>query len=244
MFIIDGVCLAYSELEVLSEFSLESSGHEFICLFGPSGIGKTSILNMLAGIIKPQKGQVKCRHSRIGYVFQEPRLLPWLRVCDNIELGLFGLKIDSLERSRRVASMMERTGLDKFHDYYPGQLSGGMKQRVSLGRAFAVQPDLLLMDEPFSSLDASLKQEMRQLLQELIAWQPCTTVFVTHDVKEGIQLADRIVALGGRPCRILECYSPEKERLQEEQYCQQLATSIMKDTFTGNPEMAAEAIGG
>ena len=231
MFSLDKVSVSFGELEVLKDFQLNSAGNEFICLFGASGIGKTSILNMLAGILKPQKGHVHTKHSRNAYVFQEPRLLPWCTVRDNVMLGLYSSKMEKNQRIKRTDMLINKMGLGDFADYYPGQLSGGMKQRVSLGRAFAVQPDLLLMDEPFSSLDQNLKLEMRELLRELIEWQPCTTVFVTHDVKEGIQLADRIVVLSGRPCQIINEFNPEKHLRMGEDYQRRLAETIFKETF-------------
>lgn len=239
MFSMDKVSFSFGELEILQDFHLRSDGNEFICLFGASGIGKTSILNMLAGILKPQKGHVHTKHSQNAYVFQEPRLLPWCTVRDNVMLGLHGSKMEQSQRIKRTDMLINKMGLGNFADYYPGQLSGGMKQRVSLGRAFAVQPDLLLMDEPFSSLDQNLKLEMRELLKDLIEWQPCTTVFVTHDVKEGIQLADRIVVLSGRPCSIIKEFNPDKHQRTDEDYQRKLAETILKETFqTASTAMA------
>lgn len=230
MFELENVTLCFDDLKVLSDFNLTSNGNEFISLFGVSGIGKTSILNILAGIIKPQTGTVSSSHTRTAYVFQEPRLLPWCTVEENIALGLYALKIEKTQRNERVNTLIERLGLNDFAHYYPGQLSGGMKQRVSLGRAFAVQPDLLLMDEPFSSLDDTLRQAMRQLLKSLIKWQPCATVFVTHDVREAIQLADRIIVLKGRPCQIVREVCLNSSQSREQSYQEVLAATIIKDS--------------
>jgi NitT/TauT family transport system ATP-binding protein len=229
MFRLENISLSFGNLKVLSDFNLASNGNEFICLFGTSGIGKTSILNILAGVLKPQAGLVSRSNIRTAYVFQEPRLLPWCTVEENMALGLYGLKIDKAQRTERVEMLIEKLGLNGFASYYPGQLSGGMKQRVSLGRAFALQPDLMLMDEPFASLDEHLKNDMRTLLKDLIHWQPCTTVFVTHDVKEAIQLADRIVILKGRPCCICRTVNPDITQTSDVNYIKRIADSILED---------------
>lgn len=202
MFSLNQVNLTFGNLKLFENFSLSSSKHEFICLFGPSGVGKTSILNLLAGLIKPDGGKLDVNFNKIGYVFQDARLLPWCTVQENMALGLYALKLRPKIISERVDELIERLNLKGFANYYPNQLSGGMKQRVSLGRAFAIEPDLLLMDEPFAALDEKLKLEMRSLLLELIAWNQCTTVFVTHDLEEAIQLADKIIVMHGSPCRI------------------------------------------
>ncbi|MGI6412776.1 MAG: ABC transporter ATP-binding protein [Syntrophomonadaceae bacterium] len=228
MFEMKRVSLSFGNLKVLSDFSLVSQGNEFICLLGASGIGKTSILNILAGLLKPQEGYVETKHYRIGYVFQEPRLIPWCNVKENLEAGLWGLEISKTEKSNRIDFLIEKLELTGFVDFYPGQLSGGMKQRVSLGRAFAIHPDLLLMDEPFSSLDENLKQDMRVLLKSLIEWQPCTTVFVTHDIMEGLQLADRIIVLKGRPCQIVQSIELEIDQASNEEYLKLLAQEVAK----------------
>ncbi len=231
MFRLEKISLNFDNLKVLCDFTLASNENEFISLFGTSGIGKTSILNILAGLLKPQAGLVRTDNNRTAYVFQEPRLLPWCTVEENIGLGLYALKIDKTRRIERVHILIEKLGLNDFACYYPTQLSGGMKQRVSLGRAFAVQPDLLLMDEPFSSLDDTLRLAMRELLKSLIKWQPCATVFVTHDIKEAIQLADRIIVLKGRPCQIVREIRPDTSRIYEESYQKLLAKSIIEDTL-------------
>ncbi|MDD4802227.1 MAG: ABC transporter ATP-binding protein [Syntrophomonas sp.] len=227
MFKLANISLSYGPLQVLSDFSLESKGNEFICLLGSSGIGKTTILNVLADLLYPQSGQMIKNNQDIAYVFQEPRLLPWCTVEENISMGLYRLKMHPKEKKERIAVLADKLSLKEFASYYPAQLSGGMKQRVSLGRAFAIQPDLLLMDEPFASLDENLKNDMRALLKELIHWQPCTTVFVTHDIREAIQLADRIVVLKGRPCNISQIIEPDSTRTLDENYIKQVTDSIL-----------------
>ncbi|KAF1084301.1 Sulfate/thiosulfate import ATP-binding protein CysA [Sporotomaculum syntrophicum] len=231
MFKLENVTLSFDNLKVLTDFNLASQGHEFISILGPSGVGKTCILNILAGLLKPQAGLVSVTSLRTGYVFQEPRLIPWCTVEENMTLGLYGLKITKAERTARINKLLDKLSLNNFARYYPGQLSGGMKQRVALGRAFAVEPDLLLMDEPFSSLDENLRQAMRELLKSLIQWNPCATVFVTHDVREAIQLADRIIVLKGRPCQIVREINVDAGQSGEESYQKNLAEIILQESL-------------
>ncbi|MDD4169783.1 MAG: ABC transporter ATP-binding protein [Desulfotomaculaceae bacterium] len=203
MFEIKNIELDFGALKVLDNFSIKGEVEQFLCLVGPSGIGKTSILNVLAEILKPGSGSVVSDNKRIAYVFQEPRLLPWMTVEDNMEVGLFSLDKDAHRRKKTVRQLLPQIGLEGFGHYYPDQLSGGMKQRVSIGRAFVIQPDLLLLDEPFSGLDEALKIEMQDLLLTLKKYHMCTTVMVTHDIQEAIKLSDRIIVVDGRPCRII-----------------------------------------
>ena len=172
MYRLSDVSLSFGSLKVLENFSAEFGCNQFTCLFGPSGIGKSTILNLLSGLIKPDSGEVSVTNATIGYVFQDTRLLPWCTVRENMEIGLYAANVPKIRRDNIVNSMIERLGLAGFTDYYPNQLSGGMKQRVALGRAFVVDPQLLLLDEPFSGLDEVLKMEMRNLLNELISWHP------------------------------------------------------------------------
>ncbi|HZK42748.1 MAG TPA: ABC transporter ATP-binding protein [Syntrophomonadaceae bacterium] len=203
MFKLQNVSLSYEKLEVLDNFSIKGEINQSICLFGPSGVGKSSILNIIAGILKPNYGSITSNNEQLAYVFQEPRLLPWMTVEQNMEVGLYNFKKSSRWRKNVVRQLLPRIGLEKFGKYYPEQLSGGMKQRVSIGRAFVTQPDLLLLDEPFSGLDESLKTEMQDLILSLKNWHKCTTVMVTHDMQEAIKLSDRIIVLDDRPCRLI-----------------------------------------
>lgn len=154
---------------------------------------------------------MECASHNIGYVFQEPRLIPWCSVVENIEIGLYHTMPEAKAERRRIAEeMARRVGLDGFQEYFPAQLSGGMKQRVSLARAFAVEPDILLLDEPFSSLNMELREAMCCYLQQLLALKPCTTVMVTHTLEDAVKLADRIIYLKDRPCRIALEYDMDK----------------------------------
>lgn len=188
---------------ILQDFNIKINTGEVICLCGPSGIGKTTILKLIAGLTKVDKGTLCVEGQRLGYVFQEPRLLPWCSVLENVEMGLYGvLPEDKAGRKALAGALLDKVELKGFAEYYPAQLSGGMRQRVALARAFAVEPDVLLLDEPFSALDYEMKSSLRHYLFELLDWKPCTTILVTHDIEEAVRTGDRIVFLEGRPCHI------------------------------------------
>lgn len=203
MFEMRNVSLNYGQLQVLSNFSWCGESNRFMCLLGSSGVGKTSILNVFAGIQKPDSGFVSAGAERLAYVFQEPRLLPWMTVEQNMEVGLYKLNRNKDWRKKKVRQVLQKIGLEEFGGYFPEQLSGGMKQRVSIGRAYVIQPDLLLLDEPFIGLDEALKTEMQDLLLGLKNWHMCTSIMVTHDIREAIKLGDRIIVIDGRPVRIV-----------------------------------------
>jgi ABC-type nitrate/sulfonate/bicarbonate transport system ATPase subunit len=177
---------------------------EFVCLFGPSGCGKTSSLNIIAGLDRDFDGTVALPRAAgrprpaIGYVFQTPRLLPWRTVEQNIALVLEPERA----RSAIVDELLKATGLQEFRHAYPERLSVGMARRVALVRAFAISPDLLLMDEPFVSLDEPTAERLRVLLLEIWQARPTTVLFVTHDTREAIRLADRVIVLTGSPASV------------------------------------------
>jgi NitT/TauT family transport system ATP-binding protein len=192
-------------------------GGDFVCVLGPSGCGKTTLLNIIAGLDRDYEGTVTLPtaasrpHPVIGYVFQTPRLLPWRTVEENIELVL------NAEQSRSdiVGELLEATGLAGFRHAYPQRLSIGMTRRVALARAFAVMPDLLLLDEPFVSLDEPTAQRLRQLLLDIWRAHPTTILFVTHDTREAAQLADRVVLLTPSPGSVrsmIAIDTPRRER--------------------------------
>jgi NitT/TauT family transport system ATP-binding protein len=176
---------------------------EFVCLVGPSGCGKTTLLNIIAGLDTAFQGDIRLLHSQkpkplVGYVFQEPRLLPWRTVRENIELAL-----PTAPDHEVVTPLLEALGLRQVEEKFPERLSLGMRRRVALARAFAVQPDLLLMDEPFVSLDAPAARSARRLLIDVWQERPHTVLFVTHDLREAITLADRLLFLGPSPTSLL-----------------------------------------
>ncbi len=195
-----GVGLAYGTVEVLQDLSLDVHRGEFVALVGPSGCGKTTLLNLCSGYLPPTSGSLQ-RTGRLRMVFQQDGLFPWLTVNENVLMGLRHVAEDA-ERKRRAESLLALVGLPAFADHYPHQLSGGMRQRVELARALAGDTDLLLMDEPFSSLDYLSRLRMRGELARLLRERPRTVVLVTHDIEEAAQLADRVLVLTERPARI------------------------------------------
>lgn len=195
---------SYQDLEVLKNLSFKFNSGEFVCICGPSGIGKTTLLQLIAGLEQPDAGSILYQSHNIAYVFQESRLIPWCNVLDNIEIGLHACMPRDKSARRQVASQLAlQVGLDGFQYYYPSQLSGGMKQRVSLARAFAIDPEILLLDEPFSSLNDDLRDVMSRYLIDLLAVKPRTSIMVTHNIDEAVRLADRIIFLHNRPCEIV-----------------------------------------
>jgi NitT/TauT family transport system ATP-binding protein len=187
-------------LTVFEDLDLVVEDGEFVTVMGPSGCGKTTLLNAVAGIVELGAGAVEFGGEPVepgafpfGYVFQEPRLLEWRTVGKNIVFALDAAGIDEGEHDRRIETRLEQVGLADERNSYPRQLSGGQRQRVGLARALAVDPELLLMDEPFSSLDAVTAREARRNLLELWTETGASVLFVTHDVREAIILSDRVV---------------------------------------------------
>lgn len=183
---------------------------EFVALVGPSGCGKSTILNMLGGLVTPSAGTVEIDGARVlgaapanvGYVFQKDTVFPWRTVARNIALGLEYRGVTGAEQARRVREAIALAGLDGFEDAFPSTLSGGMRQRVALMRTLVVDPQILLMDEPFGALDTHTKITLHAELLALWGARRQTVVFVTHDLSEAITLADRVVVMTRRPGRI------------------------------------------
>lgn len=190
----------FGELEVLHDVSLAIEHGEFVALVGPSGCGKTTLLNILSGDEQASSGSVD-RYSRMRMVYQQDGLFPWQTVAENIALGLRHVT-DPAELRRQIEQMVGLIQLEGFEDHYPHQLSGGMRQRVELARALAGESDILLLDEPFSSLDYLTRLRLRQELARLLDGRPRTVVLVTHDIEEAAQLADRVIVLTERPAQI------------------------------------------
>ncbi len=194
---------------VLKEISMKARRGEMICILGRSGCGKSTLLKILAGFMPPSSGLVRLNGNPVSrpgpdrcVVFQEDALFPWLTVRENIAFGLKGRKMDRGEQQREVDRFVSLVGLTDYGDYLPQEISGGMKQRVSLARVLILQPEVLLMDEPFAALDAQTREEMQNLL--LYLWEKLshTVLFVTHDVNEAVLLADRIILFEKEPGRI------------------------------------------
>jgi NitT/TauT family transport system ATP-binding protein len=196
-------------IPVLDDISLEVRNGEFVCLLGPSGCGKTTLLSAIAGFLSPTSGEIRIDDDIVRgpdprriFVFQEPGVFPWLNVEGNIEFGLF--KLSRAERERRVRHYVKMVGLQGFEKAYPHELSGGMKQRLEVARALAVNPDMLFLDEPFGALDSITRLILRSELLRIWEAERKTIIFVTHDIDEAVQLADRVVVMSARPAKIQE----------------------------------------
>ena len=201
-----------SELRVLSGISFNVEAKQFCCIVGPSGCGKTSLLNIVSGLDEDFEGRVSIDGGTPmsgpppGYMFQSSRLMPWLTVRENVELVL-----PQNDRSG-VDALLGEIGLREFVDAYPGQLSGGMRRRVALARAIINEPGLLLLDEPFLSLDAPVANHLRRILIEVCGRRSSTVLFVTHDLREALYLADRILFVSSRPGEIVLDHSVDIPR--------------------------------
>jgi len=200
MLSLENVSHGYGELPVLKNLNLTVKPGEFVVLVGPSGCGKTTLLNLLSGYLKPQSGSVR-RSGITRTVYQHDGLFPWLTVKENISMGL-RLAEDKKHYENELRELIELINLQGFENHYPHQLSGGMRQRVELARVIAGDSDILLMDEPFSALDYQTRLRMRQELGRLLEKRPRTVVFVTHDIEEAVQLANRVLVLADRPSYI------------------------------------------
>lgn len=217
-----GLALGYSDagraMRVLEDFDLSVRRGEFVAIVGPSGVGKSTFLRAVMGLSQPLAGQIRLdTRSKAGgraasMVFQDPRLLPWRRVAANVAFALEGLGLKRAERLARAQHWLERVGLAEHARRWPGQLSGGQQSRVGLARALAVQPDLLLMDEPFAALDAITRRAMQDELLGLWGDSGISVLFVTHDIDEAVYLSDRVVLLGGSPAHVVDHYPIDAPR--------------------------------
>jgi NitT/TauT family transport system ATP-binding protein len=206
-------------MAVLDDVSLTVGRGEFFCFIGPSGCGKSTLLRIIDGLIAPTAGTVavggastRAPRRDVGVVFQSFNLFPWRTVVANVELGLENRGMSKQDRRDRSRKWLDRVGLSGFEDFYPSQLSGGMQQRVGLARALAIEPDILLMDEPFGSVDAQTRLLMQEELLRIWAMDQKTVVFVTHDVEEALFLGDRVAVFSQRPGRVIDCIDVPFER--------------------------------
>lgn len=208
-------------LPVLQDINLTVNEEEFVALVGPSGCGKSTLLNITAGLLAPTSGSASFTHlaqghvPRTGIVFQETGLFPWRSVYDNIAFGLEAMGVPRQEQKDRISHYINLVGLTGFEKALPHHLSGGMRQRVGIARALVINPDLLLMDEPFSALDAQTRTIMQEELVTLWDKTRLSTLYVTHNIQEAVMLADRVVLLSRRPgkiSRILNIGIPRSER--------------------------------
>lgn len=200
----------YAGRPVLKDISFSVGEHEIVALVGPSGCGKSTLLNLIAGINGNYEGNIENRAGKTGYIFQEDRILPWLSVYDNIKV------VRKKEDRKRILELIGKMHLSGFEQYYPEQLSGGMRQRCGIARAFYYGSRLLLMDEPFKSLDMNLRLEMLRILLELWETEEGSVIFVTHDIEEALMIADRILVLKGCPAVLAEeIILPERKNLRD-----------------------------
>ena len=197
------------EVSALQDVSLEVRRREFIAILGPSGCGKSTLLYLIGGFLPTEQGTIRVDGKPVagpgpdrGIVFQHFALFPWKTVRQNILYGLEKMGLAREERERRVRSFIELVGLNGFEDSYPSQLSGGMKQRTAIARTLALDPEILLMDEPFGALDAQTRSLMQSELLSIWQRSPTTVIFVTHDVQEAVYLAERVVVMSARPGRV------------------------------------------
>ena len=190
----------------VKDTTLVAEEGEFVCVVGPTGCGKSTLLNVAAGLLTPTSGSVKVFgtpligiNSRAGYLFQAEALMPWRSALDNVVIGLEFRGVEHAEALARGSDWLKRVGLSGFSDRFPHQLSGGMRKRVSLAQTFILNPQILLMDEPFSALDVQTRQLMENELLDLWSAERKSVVFITHDLEEAIALADRVVVLSAGP---------------------------------------------
>lgn len=197
----------FNDLQVLSDISFNIEENEIVSIMGPSGCGKSTLLKIIAGLIKAEWGEVIGICSGISFVFQDDRLLPWKTTWQNISL------VKDTEEVEKIKSLIQDVGLQGFENYKPFQLSGGMRKRCGVARAFYYDGDLLLMDEPFSGLDYYKRREMLQMLLNVWNKRKQSVVFITHEVDEALEIADRIIFFSERPSKIIrEIHLPNREK--------------------------------
>jgi len=207
--VVENACLRYGELDVLSGLSLSVGGTEIVSIVGPSGCGKTTLLRCVGGLNQLNAGEIRIEGQRVekplpsvSMVFQHFGLFPWRNLWNNIAYGLKLRHTPKEEIERRVAEAIELVGLKGFEKAYPHQLSGGMQQRAGLARALVMEPKLLLMDEPFSAIDAQTREQLQFELLRIWDARPTAMMFVTHSIDEAVLMGDRIVVLAGRPAHV------------------------------------------
>ncbi|CAM5218866.1 NitT/TauT family transport system ATP-binding protein OS=Ureibacillus acetophenoni OX=614649 GN=SAMN05877842_10860 PE=4 SV=1 [Ureibacillus acetophenoni] len=247
---IDHVSMYYqtgsSEVLALKDVTVDIKKGEFVSLLGPSGCGKTTLLRIMADLIQPTSGMIRisgttAKEARLaqkyGIVFQNPVLYDWRKVKKNITLPLEMMKVSKAEQEKRADRLLELVGLTKFKDKYPWQLSGGMQQRVAIARALAMEPEILLMDEPFSALDEFSRERLNEELLSIWSEVKNTVVFVTHSIPEAIFLSDRVFVLSPHPGRLSKVVEiplprPRRAEMRESPEFYQLITEI-RNSFEG-----------
>jgi NitT/TauT family transport system ATP-binding protein len=227
----EGISKSYIEsgppqrtIEVLKEVSLSVAPGEIVSLIGPTGCGKTTLLRIMDGIIKPDSGQIRINgpavqdpgHSACAMVFQNFNLFPWRNVLRNVEFGLEAKGVPKEEREKIAQHYVELVGLKGYEKYHPHQLSGGMQQRVGLARAIAVNPEVVLLDEPFSAIDILLRESLQVEVLKILIKSKKSAIFVTHDAEEALFVSDRIISLATKPGRVKTTYKVDLPRAKGE----------------------------
>jgi NitT/TauT family transport system ATP-binding protein len=253
---VDGVAKTYRRregwnttrlLHVFEGISFKVEDGEFVSIIGPSGCGKSTLLNMAAGLDKSSAGTIRVDGVPVrgpgldrGVVFQEFALFPWLTVVDNVAFGLKSKGVGRAQRDELAHKYVDLVGLSGFESYHTNRLSGGMRQRVGLARALAIEPSVLLMDEPFGALDAQTRETMQNALDDIWRKTRKTIMFVTHDIREAIYLSDRVIVLSGRPARItLEMrIDLERPRNRHDERFQALELELERSIGAGERERA------
>ena len=242
----ENITATYGKKTVLKDFSLTVNSNEILCLVGPSGCGKTTLLRSIADLQKPTEGDVHIQgmtpkevrlQKKFGFVFQQPVLFDWRTVKKNVELPMEIMGYSKGERSDRADEMLEMVGLKDFAKHYPKQLSGGMQQRANIARAFGLDPDILLMDEPFSALDEFTKEKLHEDLLRIWRATNKTILFVTHNIQEGVFLSDRVCVLSPHPGRLsaivdIDLQRPRSLEVKETAHFNELVAKV-RGSFEG-----------
>jgi len=236
---IENLNKSWNQKEVIKDISFSVMKGQISCLLGPSGCGKSTLLRLLAGLDEINQGKISNNAKETSLIFQEPRLFPWLDVYENIELVLKDRIQNSAEKKEIIDDVLHVVNLDNYKKYYPKELSGGMKQRVSITRALAVDPELLLMDEPFANLDFPLRLDLIHILQKIFAPNDKGGIFVTHDNREALLLCDHLMIMGADPGQIkfeLDIDIPRESRALNSPKLRSLNNQINDYTFQDQKE--------
>jgi NitT/TauT family transport system ATP-binding protein len=227
-------------LKAVDDVSFNIRDEEFICIVGPSGCGKSTLLRMIAGLEPLSSGEIRIGDKKvtspspeIGFVFQEYTLFPWRNVQKNVEFGLELKKVAPADRARIASKYIDMVGLSRFKDSYPHQLSGGMRQRTAIARTLAVNPEVLLMDEPFGALDAQTRNILQEELLDIWHREKKKVLFVTHNVDEAVFLADKVIIFTARPGHIKDIVDIDipRPRIRTETEVNKVRTTILKSLF-------------
>lgn len=202
-----------NETIAIEDLTMSVKNGEILSIVGPSGSGKSTVLNLIAGLEKPSEGKIIVNTNSMGFMFQKDQLYEWRNIFKNCMLGLEVKHMDNEENKKKVMNMLEKYGLYNFRNHYPSQLSGGMRQRAALVRTLAIEPELLLLDEPFSALDYQTRLTIGDEVGKILRREKITTVLVTHDIPEAVSISDRVIVFTERPARVKKEYEMVFESL-------------------------------